>query len=1017
MKSSIVLVIVSASQGMAADAGGDFSNNLFSDLAPLLALFGEQFAKQFMSQSMGWLDHVIFAMAPLGILTAIVAAIRVGGPPWLKAVIGRARENRATIEMELMSSTSHEVCELWNGQGVVRSMGRPRIGQIIYLEALKDDDETFGLYNIDNVEEHLEREPPLFQNESNTSSSSGESNVQIQNGAPDDEESQMQAVEINEGAQPQKTPPKGQRKLKADNEPAPNVSLNVHDGCSPGELYSAALFGILLQSGMLVFCGVSVYYPSFSHRFTVDGGTVKPYAYPIMALGTVLLAIGMVICSAIVEQSTQEAVYKPVGKLLENPRVRVLWLQKSHTVSDQKFDSCVLFKPDDSTQQDRIRTSVRVDPSDPSKSPQGLARIASTPTEVLTVVGVFLSLCGFILQFQGLRGMNWSASIAQLVCIMLMTIWRAWVRRGLIATPISRDVLENHEMDWLALEIARSKASGNGSFWPSHGRESSENAQNNCSASEPVKDPSWEICTEIDASWGTNALKIRRRLGRLTKWDGKTALPSVAVAKSIEILMNTLFDGKKPGSEEKEERSSEEGFTDKTCFSWSVGVLVDKEPGKIQFQVKRSAPGKDWKIDSTYIDAALSLWMFHISAQEARREEVNENKADTDWLREDLELREKVVRLLGLKHSSKALQRDIKWWVGDVPINENDDNNILPGTEASALVVGFASMDSEWQASDVPESAKSTMTSDASSRFTNSITVMSQGSLVLSLAQHIFSSFMRAIAEKIPPEKLEPKETSVERADLFRAHDPETMLSLKLENKTLTRMASQIQQTGLGSLQETYLCMIPALSQSKNLPMNARTPLHYAAFDGCVNNIKLLLEKNAEKGATDDYGRVPLHLAAVAGHKEVVEILLEGEKDQSYLLDKQGRTPLHLAAMKGKDDVLSVLLGERSKADRPSETYTNVRKGTDIKDECSIKALDLAVVFGHENAAEILFDECAYNEDEIEVSLSLAAVFARINVIPFILAKAGLDIGAKVYNRHRKIGYYQILCVAMMYDC
>lgn len=68
----------------------------------------EQFAKQYMSASMGWLDNIAFAFAPLGIITAIVAAIRVSGPVWLKALIGRARENKAAAEIELMSSTSHE---------------------------------------------------------------------------------------------------------------------------------------------------------------------------------------------------------------------------------------------------------------------------------------------------------------------------------------------------------------------------------------------------------------------------------------------------------------------------------------------------------------------------------------------------------------------------------------------------------------------------------------------------------------------------------------------------------------------------------------------------------------------------------------------------------------------------------------------------------------------------------------------------------------------------------------------
>ena len=96
-----------------------------------------------------WLENLIFALAPLGILTAIVGAIRVGGPSWLKAVVGRARENRATVELELMSSTSHEVCELWNGQGVVRTMGKPEITEIIYFESLRHT-ETFGLYTLES---------------------------------------------------------------------------------------------------------------------------------------------------------------------------------------------------------------------------------------------------------------------------------------------------------------------------------------------------------------------------------------------------------------------------------------------------------------------------------------------------------------------------------------------------------------------------------------------------------------------------------------------------------------------------------------------------------------------------------------------------------------------------------------------------------------------------------------------------------------------------------------------------
>lgn len=47
----------------AIEDGNDFSNNLFSDLGPIIALFGEQVAKQFMAGSLGLADNILFAMA------------------------------------------------------------------------------------------------------------------------------------------------------------------------------------------------------------------------------------------------------------------------------------------------------------------------------------------------------------------------------------------------------------------------------------------------------------------------------------------------------------------------------------------------------------------------------------------------------------------------------------------------------------------------------------------------------------------------------------------------------------------------------------------------------------------------------------------------------------------------------------------------------------------------------------------------------------------------------------------
>lgn len=56
-----------------------------------------------------------------------------------------------------MSSTSHEVCELWNGIGVVRTLGEPEIKEIIYLADRAKDEKTLGLYSLESLKEELER--------------------------------------------------------------------------------------------------------------------------------------------------------------------------------------------------------------------------------------------------------------------------------------------------------------------------------------------------------------------------------------------------------------------------------------------------------------------------------------------------------------------------------------------------------------------------------------------------------------------------------------------------------------------------------------------------------------------------------------------------------------------------------------------------------------------------------------------------------------------------------------------
>jgi hypothetical protein len=81
----------------------------------------------------------VFSMAPLGIITALVSAIRVAGPTWLKVLVGRRTETMASVEMDLLSSVSDEVCELWNGKAIVRVSGQQPVMMIVHIPKSKGD--------------------------------------------------------------------------------------------------------------------------------------------------------------------------------------------------------------------------------------------------------------------------------------------------------------------------------------------------------------------------------------------------------------------------------------------------------------------------------------------------------------------------------------------------------------------------------------------------------------------------------------------------------------------------------------------------------------------------------------------------------------------------------------------------------------------------------------------------------------------------------------------------------------
>lgn len=396
------------------DGWDNFANNLGSDLAPFLALFGEQVTTQYMSESLDWVDNILLALAPLGIITILVSAIRVSGTGPLKSLIGRGRETRGEVETDLMSSTSSDACELWSGDGVVRVVGTPALLQLIWIpKKVGDPDKSrTRLYNFRDM---YSRNLHYTQKQSDNSPSN----------FPDDKvNSEKQASGENWAP---RSPEERTQNAMIDRNP-PNVSLNLSVKSVPRPtLIFFIVLGFIAQGAVLAFAAVSQYVL----RFPKNESGISFYAFPVLCAGTVFLSVGILLCAHVVESSTGEITWAPRPD--SNADTLVLWLQQGgQKVGDQEFEAFA------QTSKEDIISSYRQD--------NGKSR------KELVIVAVVFTLLGFIAQLVGLRAAHSSVTVMQIAAILLVTVFRSSAhfkrnKRNIIEKP---QLVEGFELDWLA---------------------------------------------------------------------------------------------------------------------------------------------------------------------------------------------------------------------------------------------------------------------------------------------------------------------------------------------------------------------------------------------------------------------------------------------------------------------------------------------------------------------------------------------------------------------------------------
>ncbi|KAL7808696.1 hypothetical protein V8C26DRAFT_412898 [Trichoderma gracile] len=791
------LLVVCLATPAAASWWDDFTNNLATDLTPLIALFGEQATKQFLSESTTILDNFIFAMAPLGILTGVVSAIRVCGSPSLRAFIGRAQEGGGIAEAELCSSTSRDVCELYHNGAIVRVFGRPKILEIVYdpaHEANKNGDkDEFGI--------NLSRE--YFQK-----SIVNDRRWQEKGVADSDDESKASLSSVNN--------------LSNNFAPNPNLSLNIGIVKRSRWVYStAAVFGLFAQSSVIVLAAAVKY----QLKWKKNENTIDPWAFPFVLTGTICVSLGMFLCATLVNDSTKERVFERQndtnGQGVSTGPLLYVIQPGNQVVGDQTFDPFLFSKHTSS-----YMTSWKVlSASDSNSRLQTLMMsrvvVLSIPKfqrpsdEVSVLIATFVTTLGFVLQFVGLRAMHSVVSLLQLAVTILMSIVRALLRTQRLSTEANvlrdrPDEVSSHELDWLALQIGKDAAKPRG-FW-----------------NVVAKKMPQRVLRQGSAASESKAWEYRSRLAKLT------AQPTSTDSKLSNVWDNDLVSGRLQAQQLKKaiedsmlifiaHARAKYDIESKDTIPWSLNIATGafgtdshQHPNYHAINIPLQKQDSLWIIDQNLLEAVIGLWSWSIISDPRTEGESFGFKTSSA---SDIPSYRAIAA--GTATETEQTWREIQFWMGRHPnltltsftkgTSPADDQ----GTDVTTIWQHYepiiAAEDEPY--TPVPLFGKSDPYQrlfgwhgiDASKGPTVGAVKISSKHIPTLCSQDIYQSFLSTVAALFD---LDSEATAVTR-------DKDTM---RLEHQLITKLMESFEASGLGSNKDACLVIIPALHKNSVLP-------------------------------------------------------------------------------------------------------------------------------------------------------------------------------------------------------
>jgi len=159
---------------------------------------------------------------------------------------------------------------------------------------------------------------------------------------------------------------------------------------------------------------------------------------------------------------------------------------------------------------------------------------------------------------------------------------------------------------------------------------------------------------------------------------------------------------------------------------------------------------------------------------------------------------------------------------------------------------------------------------------------------------------------------------------------------------------------------------------------DGRTPLHYAAADGYLTIVSILLKYGAIVDVKDNYGKTPLYLATNNAHTDVVSYLLKKRANPNTQDEKWNKTPLHLASYNNEIIIAKLLL----------------RYGADPNIRDVFRKTPLHYARGHELATLLIRSGADPNARDVydRTPLHYAVEERNIDVIKALLRHADLTV-------------------------